>query len=224
MSSKSFANDLHTYVTTRISSVRIGLLWLGLTACALAASAWPDRTQAATTAVLAALLIVQFRLWDDLADQRHDAHYHSQRVLVSTVHGHKFVLLCIALALPIAWALWIWRDPARLLSYAALCAAMGMLYIASPQWPRIVRSHLVLLKYPVFVWLCAINPQAYRTVMIGTALWLVLALIDMRGDRSMRAGSNWRWIQGIELAMLFVLAVLALQHALSVMSYGSQPR
>lgn len=212
VSSKSFANDLRTYAATRIASARIGLLWLSLTGCALAVSVWPVMAYAVTPAVLAALLIVQFRFWDDLADHRYDAHHHPQRVLVSTVHGHKFVLLCIAVALPIVWALWVWRDPARLLGYAALCAAMGMLYTASPQWPRVARSHLVLLKYPVFVWLCAISPQAHRTVMIGTALWLVLALIDMHGDRSMRSNSHWRWIVGIELAVLLVLAVLAVQH------------
>ncbi len=214
MSSKSFANDLRTYVATRIASVRIGLLWLGVTASVLATSSWPNMTHAATTAILAVLLIVQFRLWDDLADRWHDAHYHSQRVLIGTVHGHKFVLLCLALALPIVWALWVWRNPARLLGYAALCAAVGMLYIASTQWPRIVRGHLVLLKYPVFVWLGAINPQAYRSVMVGIALWLVLALVDMRDDRSMRFDSQWRWIAGIELAALLVLAVLVLQHIL----------
>ena len=211
MSSKSFANDLRAYTTTRFASVRIGLLWFGLTGCALLVSSWPVMAYAATTALLAALLIVQFRLWDDLADLQHDAHHHPQRVLVSTVHRYKFVLLCIVVALPSVWILWLWRDLAQLLVYMGLCALMGTLYTVSLQWPRVARGHLVLLKYPVFTWLCAINPQPYRTVVVGTALWLVLALIDLHGDPSLRSSSHWRWIKNIELAALLVLAVLALQ-------------
>lgn len=212
MSSKSFANDVLAYAATRIVRVRIGLLWLGLTGCALLVSSWPLMANSAP-ALLAALLIVQFRLWDDLADHRHDAIHHPERVLVSTVHRHKFVLLCIALAVLSVWMLWSWRDPAQRLGYAALCAAMGVLYTASPHWPRIARGHLVLLKYPVLAWLCAINPQTYRAVTLGMVLWLVLALIDTQGDRSMRSSPHWRRIKNFEFAALLVLAVLALRHA-----------
>ena len=211
MSSKSLTNDLRAYTTTRLASARIGLLWFGLTGSALLVSSWHVMDYATSTAILAALLIVQFRLWDDLADLQHDAHHHPQRVLVRTVHRYKFVLLCVVATLPSVWILWLWRDLAQLLVYAGLCAVMGTLYTASSQWPRIARGHLVLLKYPVFTWLCAVNPQPYRTVVVGTALWLVLALTDLHGDPSLRSSSHWRWIKNIELAALLVLAVLALQ-------------
>lgn len=217
VSSKSFANDLRTYATTRFASARIGLLWFGLTGCALLVSSSPVTAYAATTALLAALLIAQFRLWDDLADLQHDAHHHPQRVLVSTVHRYKFVLLCIVAALPSVWILWLWRDLAQLLGYVGLCAVIGTIYTASSQWPRVAHDHLVLLKYPAFVWLCANNPQPYRTAVIGMALWLVLALIDMHGDRSLRSSSHWRWMKNFELAALLVLAVFALRYALNAL-------
>ncbi len=213
VSSKSFADDVLAYTATRLARAHIGLLWLVLTGCALFVSSWPLMTDSAMPALLAALLIAQFRLWDDLADHRHDAQLHPQRVLISTLYRHKFVLLCIVLAVPSVWMLWFWRDPAQRLGYAALCAAMAVLYIASPHWPRIARGHLVLLKYPVLTWLCAISPQTYRALTLGMTLWLVLALIDMHSDPSMRSSPYWRWIKNVEFAALLVLAVLALQHA-----------
>ncbi|MES3025710.1 MAG: hypothetical protein V4857_29380 [Pseudomonadota bacterium] len=211
MSSKSWPEDLHSYAATRLLRPRIGLLWLVVGACMLGASRGGGPSRMAASMLLAALLIAQFRLWDDLADRAHDARHHAQRVLVGSTHAGRFALLCLAEAVPVLGLLWAWREPMRLAAYGLLCTAMAGLYAASGAWPRLLRAQLVLLKYPCFVWLAAsgVSPQA--GLGLGAALWLALALHDLLSDRTLQTGRYWRALAAIEgLALIALLGVAAL--------------
>ena len=201
VSSRSWPEDLHSWVAERLLRAPVGLLWLIVFACMVAASQDKGGARLAVDALLGALLIAQFRLWDDLADRNFDARHHPQRVLVASVHGERFGILCAGVALPILALLLTWDEPWRLAAYGALCVAMAALYGAGPALPRLLRAHLVLLKYPCFIWLAASGMP-----LPGLPLWLALAAYEMFSDKTLQTSKHWRVLAGIEClaAILFM--------------------
>jgi 4-hydroxybenzoate polyprenyltransferase len=199
VSSRSWPEDLRSWVATRLLRAPVGLLWLILSACMLAASPHGGTT------LLAALLIAQFRLWDDLADRDFDARHHPQRVLVASVHGQRFSILCAGVALPILGLLLTWREPWLLVAYGLLCVAMAALYRAGPALPRLLRAHLVLLKYPCFIWLAGAPPLA------GLPLWLALALYEIVSDKTLQTSKYWRWLAGVECLAVALSIVIFIE-------------
>lgn len=179
------AAELRAYVATRWLQARVGLLWMAVAGCAWAASARQDITAACASALLAAGLIAQLRLWDDLADRAHDALAHPCRVLVRTTRPWAFIRTCLAMALPIAAGLMLWGGPARLWGYAGLCIALALVY--GLRLSRALRAAVVLLKYPAMVWLCAAPADPVRAAWLSAALWLGLGLFDLNDARMQRA-------------------------------------
>ena len=181
VSSTSFPEDMSAWLATRLLRLRIALLWLVLSACIGAASApaYPLRAM-----LLAALFIAQFRLWDDLADRAHDTRHHRQRGLPGSVHGARFGLVCMAAALPILSLLCLRDGWAAGAAYLLLCAAMGLLYLASRTGSRLMRAHLVLLKYPMFIAIAASGRPWPLVLGLGASLWLLLAAHELLSDKT----------------------------------------
>lgn len=202
MSSRSWPEDLRAWLATRLLRTRIVVLWLALSGSMLAVAPWRGPARTATGALLVALLIAQFRLWDDLADRSYDAHHHTQRVLTTSAHGTHFGLLCVGVALPVLGLLLTLGEPGRPVAYMLLCAAVACLYLASPAWPRLLRAQLVLLKYPFCVWLAASG----LSLAAGMALWLALAAYELLTDKALQTGKYWRALAAIECLSLFALA------------------
>ena len=197
MSSIYFRKDLIIYLRSRLAVPRILLLWLVLSACAL----W--LSSAGTFPVIfstMALLIAQFRLWDDLSDRKHDALRHPQRVLVNTAHSKGFVWSCAGLTLPLAWMV---ND--RILIYIGLLAAFALLY-ATVQ-ARLLRTHLILLKYPIFIWLCARDADPEQWLRAGLIVYLLLCVYDLVNDAELRAINGWPWLAAFELAACAALLI-----------------
>jgi Ni/Fe-hydrogenase subunit HybB-like protein len=119
-----------------------------------AAAAW-SATSVTPTHLAAALLfgiilVVQFRLWDDLEDRQRDRVTHPLRVLVSAAEEPFRILLVV---LMLASAALSAQQPAALAATLALDGAFwGAYRLARPRisangW----RFGLLLLKYPAFV-------------------------------------------------------------------------
>ncbi|MDD5058879.1 MAG: hypothetical protein PHQ60_13500 [Sideroxydans sp.] len=207
MSLTSFPEELAAWALTRLAMVRVVLLWLALS-LSLQFIAHEFFTAAAITgALLAALLIIQFRLWDDLADRAYDAALHPHRVLVNTPYLRSFRLVCIVLALPVANVLLI-HGLDHLLVYAALLAAMSALYaVRANALSRLLRAHLVLLKYPVFIWLCAWNVGEGKWLPFAIGMYLALCLFEIASDAALRTGTSWRWLAAIEISACVALFI-----------------
>ena len=184
VSSTSFPEDMWAWLATRLLRPRIALLWLVLSACIGAASAPVNPLRAM---LLAALFIAQFRLWDDLADRAHDARHHRNRVLPRSVHGARFGLVCGAAALPILLMLWLRDALGASAAYMLLCAAMGLLYLASRACSRLMRAHLVLLKYPMFIAIAASGRPWLLVLGLGAGLWLLLAAHELLSDKTINS-------------------------------------
>lgn len=160
MSFNSLIDLLLRYQKTRIRWSIFASLALFL-CIASATSRWPTEVaEWCLNWTLATCMVVQFRLWDDLADVENDRVHHPSRVLCQTQSHQVFWglvgTLCIVNAVLIA----------LFKSYAAV-AAFFVLNVAYVLWyslPRkmssdhIIVHAMVLMKYPVFVFLLSGSP------------------------------------------------------------------
>ena len=207
MSSTSFRKDLAAYVSSRLAIARIALLWLALSACAVLMSPALSSTAVIFTLTLMAILILQFRLWDDIVDRHVDAIIHPQRSLVNTFHVQRFIYLCAGLCVPAVIAL-SYLDETHWLGYGVLLVAMAIFYASTSALPRLIRAHLVLLKYPIFIWLCASNANPTQWLRYGMVVYFALCVYEIASDAALRTGKIWRWlivIEGLACAALLTL-------------------
>jgi len=162
---------------------------LGLTACALAAAdaVWTMSAIAGALA-LTSVLVVHFRLWDDLEDLGRDAQAHPERVLVRSA-AWPFWLLWLALFLLGAGLLdKTGRRPALLIYYMVVAAAFlayhGLrAFIGEGAWSRWV----LLAKYPAFVAIVAlaIGPIApSRLIAAGVVAFAAACLYERAHTRA----------------------------------------
>jgi hypothetical protein len=108
------------------------------------------------SAVLITLLMLQFRLWDDLEDREHDRTAHPERLVVH-VDAKPFWRAVAGLA-ALTIALLAARGSEATLAGMALlnvffCTAYRAIRPSLPDFAW--RFHILLLKYPVFVVLIA---------------------------------------------------------------------
>ncbi len=165
------------WLRSRVLRPRIALLWLLVALAAWAAGAVP----LAWLPVGAALLIVPFRLWDDLADLPRDRRRAPDRVLVRAADvAPAWLALRIACG-AVALALFVVQGWDAAAAYGLLLLAMALLYrTTEPEGDdRRARVMLVLAKYPVFVLLLA-GPAGPRPWAAALALYAVLALHEWR--------------------------------------------
>lgn len=180
------ASELAAYLRTRIATPRIGLLWLVVIAACLASGTSIDGPRSGFTVALLALLIAQFRLWDDLQDLAHDRAHHPERVLVRTARLAPFrFLLALSFAAGLG-ALTMGEGATRGVVYLLLVAAFVALYlfIRSRKVSRLLRNQLVLIKYPAFVSMFAPDPLHPRALAAAILLYLLLSAYDARDGNS----------------------------------------
>jgi|MudIll2142460700_1097286.scaffolds.fasta_scaffold33296_3 hypothetical protein len=130
------------------------LLLLALAALSIEA---PQPGRGLVMAVLVVLLVLQFRLWDDLEDRDRDARDHPERVIVRLPPGQfwqalavlSFVNIGLALASRERWALigLLALDVAAVAAYRWLRA-----YVGEALWSR----GILLAKYPAIVAIAAL--------------------------------------------------------------------
>ena len=144
-------------------------------------------TALAGSAVFALLLLLQFRLWDDLADRSRDAVLHPGRVLVRAVDVTPAIALCLALAV-LNVCLAVWRDASGIAVavLAAVDATFAAWYLARKDRTAL-GDHLLLAKYPAMV---AIVAGARLTaapvpILTGAAvLYIAVCVYEAWHDRT----------------------------------------
>jgi hypothetical protein len=173
--------ELAAYARERIAKVRIVLLVAFVAGLGFGVEPAADWRQALVRVALITLLIVQFRLWDDIADREHDRLRHPERVLQrhSGRAPHFFALLG-ALSIPIVALLFTFANPEwRIGAYGVLALAVAVVYGSKPTaHGRVMRMGWVLLKYPVFVLLPLAAPGSPNAWVAAAISYLVVMLYD----------------------------------------------
>ncbi|MBC7965883.1 MAG: hypothetical protein H7Z17_08155 [Fuerstia sp.] len=130
----------------------------------VAATAVSERVRAADVVwnvALAGLLMIQFRLWDDLNDIDKDRIDHPDRVLCRLVsHSHfRFVLAILFIINSVALSLS--KSPQSATVFVVLNVVFLLWYsVLRGYFNAFLHVHLVLTKYPVFAFLIADEPTS----------------------------------------------------------------
>jgi hypothetical protein len=120
-------------------------------------------------ACFAALLLAEFRLWDDLADRRSDARTHPGRVLVRAQSVRPLIVLCGALfAVNLLICVAMAGSRVSLTVFVSLHAALGVRYAVRSR-RTIAGDQLLLAKYPAFVVIVAGARMLDASVPIASA-------------------------------------------------------
>lgn len=183
-------------------------------AAALLALAWPaGRGGLALTALglLGLILLLQLRLVDELADREHDRERHPERVLVRASSLLPFQLAAAALALCGLGGCLLLLPPRATLTAAALLALMPLFYGLSRllQLPRLLHAQMVLLKYPVLVFVLADAPWPPEVNLLRrlATTFLLIGIYELVDDgelRARRGGSTLLAIYTFLLATLWI--------------------
>ena len=165
-----------------------------------AAEAGPTAARLAAAAGLATLLLLQFRLWDDLEDRDRDRGAHPERVVVLAPPapfrralvvlglGSFAALAAVAAATPTA---------AAPTAAAAALAVLDVVFFAAYRLrthvsDRVWRFGVLLSKYPVLVSLIAVAagaPRAPRLALAMAAMYAAASGYEALHDRRMRSGA-----------------------------------
>jgi hypothetical protein len=141
----------------------------------------------AATLGLAVILLLQFRLWDDLEDLERDRRIHPARVLVRADPA-PFRLACVMLAAANTALLVVAGSRSAAQSLVGLDLFFWLAY--GPLRPRfsdrIWRFQILLLKYPAFVGLLATAlaaPIRMRLFAAAVAVYLCACAYEALHDR-----------------------------------------
>jgi hypothetical protein len=164
---------------------------------------------------LACGLLFQFRLWDDLADLPGDRREYPDRLLCRAPSLAAFYFL-LATALAVNAAFIALLRPVSVLALFGLFNAAFLLWYGCLRdlvsWPA-VGCHVVLLKYPAFVYLLSPPPSAGAAGPLAWAMALVylcFAVHEVIHDPRLRTA---RWSTGllaVEMAAMTAAALFLL--------------
>ena len=164
-------------------------LHVGLALWAAGAEPMPGRLAAA--AGLAALLLLQFRLWDDLEDRGRDRATHPERILVVAPPApFRRALVAIGVGNLVVLA-------ARSAVAAAGLAVLDVAFLAAYRLrarvsDRLWRFGVLPAKYPAFVALVAVAAGAPRTPRLALAMAVMYAAAigyEVHHDRPGESGA-----------------------------------
>ncbi len=161
---------------------------------------------------LALLLLLQFRLWDDLVDVHRDRHAHPSRLLCRAESLTGFRLFLGVLFLVNGF--WISRLEGilPLLVFCLYCVLLGLWYRLRPSRSagHDYEYHVVLTKYPLFVYLlscnfCAANLRLLLSLLL---VYFCLGVYELLHDRRLRRLPSSRALVGIEMSVLVGVSLL----------------
>jgi hypothetical protein len=180
MSARTWA-ELLAYARERVAVPRVPALVAFLAAAGLAVQPARDALDLALRVALLFLLVVQFRLWADIADREHVRERHPGRVLARhRGRASAFLALLALVAAPVVLLLWTLPDPGRrIAAYGALAIAVAVVYGSrASAHGRVMRASWLLLQYPVFVLLPLADPLAPGALVAAALVYLLAMLRD----------------------------------------------
>lgn len=190
MSSHACLVEIATYARERLLTRRVMALCALVAGIALLVESPLIWTEAVARAGIIGLLVLQFRLWDDLADREHDGIHHSGRILPRSTQIHCFHLLLATLVIvTLAWLATLDQSISRMIAYGGIAAVLALVYLLPLALPhgRFFRAQLVLLKYPCFILLTLASPWQRVPLAGALACYLTLSVYDWMDNKSQDA-------------------------------------
>lgn len=138
------------------------------------------------------LYIFQFRLWDDLTEVEEDCRREPERVLCRADSLTPFYWFSLVLAGMILVLLASRNGaPLNVFGYLFICTLAGTWYRfqRARDWSNLVRAHIVLLKYPLFVVLIGIpfgGENLANMIVAAVIVYETLAVYEIIHDRRYR--------------------------------------
>jgi 4-hydroxybenzoate polyprenyltransferase len=203
----SWMSDLIAYRRTRLPWA----VFVPLAICLRLVTGAIGDSLAWASCAFAWLLLVQFRLLDDLMDRHRDAADHPERVLVRASYVRPFGLLLLLLTALNGFLAGL-SSPQFLLMYCVLTALQSAWYILRQNFaiPEGLHVHVLLTKYPMFVYLVHPSHQASPSWLVLGGVYLALCVYEGLHDRRRRADPTARLILALESAALCGLLVISL--------------
>ena len=220
---------LRRYRTERLPWAMTAIVPLLLAVCAQA-GARSNPTTFVVDVLLASLLFAQFRIFDDLADRPRDARIHPERVLARTHTVRPIVIAGLSLAAATLGILLL-RTAVRLDSasaarpsaigaYLALIALLSSWYSLRGE-RTLVGDHLLLTKYPAFVWIVATSrvtlpapgreAATAQLVLSMVAVYLAACVYEALHDDRSPATARSALLVGEGLLLAITLAALSIR-------------
>jgi 4-hydroxybenzoate polyprenyltransferase len=169
---------------------------------------------------MAVLLVLEFRLWDDLSDVERDRHVHPQRALCRSASLRPFwglVFLLMAFNFCLAMLVRGWWAAAMLLGLHILLAAWYA-WRERARWRPVANYHVVLLKYPLIVWMLGAITAADigdpPLLCSAAMVYLSLCIYEVAHDgqlRQLRAARICLAVESVLLAAVGCWALLSLE-------------
>lgn len=213
--SNYFSRDLLLYLKQRLFAWPVCLLPCLISAAALVPYGPVALFPVVETFLLAVLLVFEFRLWDDLVDRQQDQQQHPERVLCQTTHVRIFQQLVVIVAVivsAILAGLLRWEALSLLLLLHVVIASW-YLWRGQLRWGPVTHYHVVLLKYPMFVWVLGNFANENRTAALLTSsavVYLMLCAYEALHDRQLRSLRTARVMLALELALLPIAITIGL--------------
>jgi 4-hydroxybenzoate polyprenyltransferase len=176
--------------------------------------------------LLAFMLFAQFRILDDLADRPRDAHTHPERVLVRTTSVRPLAALALVLwtatmAVLLARAsssvgpTFRWGVVLGPIGGCVLLIAVLSAWYATRGARSLFGDHLVLAKYPAFVWIIATSVTEQRSsgssaqlALSMLATYLVACVYEARHDDESPAAARPALVAGESVLLVLTLTAL----------------
>ena len=174
-------------------------------------------------ALVAWLIVLALRVWDDLEDRGHDALAHPDRITVRLEAAAPLRSLSVVSGVSAIALVSIGEEPLkRLLICAILGAALGIWYWArtslSPS--RVIAAHVVLAKYPVIAYLAAPGTLSGRSGLtpaapVFIAMYLLLCIHETLDDPELfrsRVGRRVFIAESLLMLPLLGLVIASISH------------
>lgn len=194
MSSADELDVIRRYLTERYPARRFVPLATLVAATGMLASPGSPQLSVADGVrgvVLAYLLVLVFRIWDDLEDRERDVLLHPGRITGRVGATKPFVALACAAAVLAVLLVLVGPQPTQRMLALALLTAVLCVWYRLRSLPRIANAFVLLAKYPVIA--CVAAPAALwaeRDVTHATpfllALYLFLCIHEALDDPILR--------------------------------------
>lgn len=206
----SWSKDLGDYFYTRFPITQFIPLAIFLSLAGLAVSSPAQPLPWLVASILSLSLVLQFRIWDDIADRDLDRVTHPERVLPHTQYMHLFFIIAAALFVMNGILVYWYQDNStRAAGYLVLSVSLLTWYRLRPNVlsTSLLNSLVILAKYSVIAWLIS-SPVADTDLMLFFSclfsVYLIFIIFEVLDDTNLQQQTGARFSFALSFPFLIL--------------------